>query len=96
MYIVYAFFVHYLHLIFQDPGVLFNFDGERVFFRGTVTVLSADNLAAWCVGGYKALASAFRKCQYCMVTDDNMQTEVCNYICTKLKLLNYDASFFPV
>ena len=60
--------------------MLFSLDGERVFFRGTVTVFSADNLAALYVGGYKALASSFRKCQYCMVTDDNMQTEVCNYV----------------
>ena len=41
-----------------------------------MTVFSADNLAAWAVGGYKALASAFRKCQYCMVTDTEMQREV--------------------
>ena len=41
-----------------------------------MTVFSADNLAAWAVGGYKALASAFRRCQYCMVTDTEMQREV--------------------
>ena len=45
-------------------------------FQGTLTVFSADNLAAWSVGGYKALASAFRKCQYCMATDEDMQTKV--------------------
>ena len=45
-------------------------------FRGTITVVSADNLAAWALGGYKALMSAFRKCQYCMVTDAQMQREV--------------------
>ena len=75
LHAVYDFlFIIILLLNFQDPGVLFSFDGERVFFRGTVTVFSADNLAAWYVGGYKALASSFRKCQYCMVTNDNMQT----------------------
>lgn len=52
------YFIIILLLNFQDPGVLFSFDGERVFFRGTVTVFSADNLAAWYVGGYKALASS--------------------------------------
>lgn len=51
-------------------------DGSSFSCRGTVTVFSADNLAAWAVGGYKALASAFRKCQYCMVTDVEMQIEV--------------------
>ncbi len=39
-------------------------------------MFSADNLAAWAVGGYKALASAFRKCQFCMVTDNEMQEKV--------------------
>ena len=47
-----------------------------MFFRGTVTVFSGDDLAAWAVGGYKALASAFRRCQYCMVTSVEMQQEV--------------------
>ena len=48
----------------------------QVAFCGTLTVASADNLAAWNIGGYKALASAFRKCQYCMVVDEGMQTKV--------------------
>lgn len=54
----------------------FDIDGDLCKVRGTVTVFSADNLAAWAVGGYKALASAFRKCQYCMATDEDMQREV--------------------
>lgn len=54
----------------------FEFDGRSFRCRGTVTVFSADNLAAWAVGGYKALASAFHKCQYCMATNDVMQVEV--------------------
>lgn len=58
------------------------FEGE-VHFRGTVTVFSADNLAAWAVGGFKALGSAFRKCQYCMVTDEEMQREVCSTMYTQ-------------
>ena len=65
-------------MLLQDTGVEFEFDGERESCRGTVTVFSADNLAAWSVGGYKALASAFRKCQYCMVTDEEMQIRVIN------------------
>ena len=60
----------------QEKGVQFLFDGYWVAFRGTLTVFSADNLAAWSVGGYKALASAFRKCQYRMVTAEQMQTQV--------------------
>ena len=45
-------------------------------FQGILTVFSADNLAAWSVGGYKALALAFWKCQYCMAVDEDMQTKV--------------------
>ena len=63
----------------QESGVQFLFDGVMTSFRGTITALSADNLAAWSIGGFKALASAFRKCQYCMVVDADMQTKVCIY-----------------
>lgn len=56
-------------------------------FRGTLTVLSADNLAAWNIGGFKALASAFRKCQYCMVVDEDMQTKVLIYLLCKLHVV---------
>ena len=66
----------YIIISFQSPGVEFVFDGKSAFFRGTVTVFSADNLAAWAVGGYKSLSSAFRKCQYCMVTDLGMHKKV--------------------
>ena len=56
--------------------MVFEFDNQQVSFCGTVTVVSADNLAAWFLGGFKALQSAFRKCQYCMVTMEEMQTQV--------------------
>jgi len=57
--------------------VNFEFDGHMTSFRGTLTTFSADNLAAWSIGGFKALASAFRRCQFCMVTMDDMQEKVC-------------------
>lgn len=44
--------------------------------RGTLTVFSADNLAAWAIGGFKALSSAFRRCQYCMIVESDLQTKV--------------------
>lgn len=56
---------------------MFLFDGMQVAFRGTLTIMSADNLAAWAIGGFKALASAFRKCQYCTVVNQDIQTKVC-------------------
>ena len=72
--------VHVHPTLLQEGGVNCHFDGTQMAFRGTLTVLSADNLAAWNIGGFKALASAFRKCQYCMVVDEDMQTKVCMYI----------------
>lgn len=53
-----------------------------------MTAFSADNLAAWSVGGFKALASAFRKCHYCMVTNEEMQTEVILIMTFVIILLN--------
>lgn len=56
-------------------------DGEEMEFRGTITIVSADNLAAQVLGGYKALSAAFRKCRTCMAIDVDMQT--------KITILNY-------
>ena len=44
--------------------------------RGTIATFSADNLAAWGVAGFKALQRAFRRCQYCMAVEEDMQTKV--------------------
>ena len=60
----------------QEQGVAFEFDGRKVYFHGTLTIFSANDLAAWSIGGFKALASAFRNCQFCMVTMEDMQTKV--------------------
>lgn len=66
----------------------FIIDGKKMRFQGTITVVSADNLSAQLIGGYKALNAAFRKCQNCMATNDTMQEKVrtecmsnqkCNY-----------------
>lgn len=70
----------------------FEFDGHVMAFRGTLTTVSADNLAAWNIGGFKALASAFRKCQYCMAVDDDMQTKVRMIVECKYKI-NYACYF---
>lgn len=70
---------HYRHnqfLHLQDEGVSFIVDDQHMTLRGTVTLVSADNLAAQAIGGYKALHSAFRKCRYCMAVDADMQTKV--------------------
>ena len=61
-------------------------DSTDIRLRGTITSFSADNLAAWAIGGFKALASAFRKCQYCMAVDEDMQSKVCMWMCSYLVL----------
>ena len=50
--------------------------GNVYNFKGTVSLVSADNLAAWDLGGYKCLASALRKCQFCMAVSEDMSTKV--------------------
>lgn len=60
----------------QDDGVIFVVDDHPMKLRGTITVVSADNPAAFTLGGFKNLHSAFRKCRTCMATDDDMQTKV--------------------
>ena len=65
-----------LFLAIQEQGVKFDFDGHEAYFHGTLTVFCADILAAWSIGGFKALASTFCKCQFCMVTMEKMQTKV--------------------
>ena len=54
----------------------FILNGSTQTFRGTITVVSADNLAAWDLGGYISLASAIRKCRFCMAVADDMVSKV--------------------
>ena len=56
--------------------MIFKIIGDTYKVRGTITVLSFDNLSAQLIGGYKALHAAFRKCRYCMAIDDDMQRKV--------------------
>lgn len=75
---------------YKQEGVNFDVEGTTKAFRGTITAVSADNLAAWSIGGFKALASAFRKCQYCMAVDEDIQTKVgCSTIfITNIQVIN--------
>ena len=51
-------------------------DGTEKRFRGSISVVSADNLASQELGGFKALNAALRKCRHCMTTDAEMQLKV--------------------
>ena len=45
-------------------------DGQEKTYRGTIVLGSADNLASQLIGGYKSLASAVRKCRFCLAVND--------------------------
>ncbi len=51
-------------------------NGVTRHFRGTIAAVAADNLAAWDLGGYVQLASALRKCRFCMAVKETMQSKV--------------------
>ena len=51
-------------------------DGCDKVFRGTIILGTADNLASQLLGGYKGLASALRKCHFCMAISEDMATKV--------------------
>ena len=53
-------------------GVAFKFDGELGAMRGTLFF----QLTIWVIGGFKALSSAFRHCQYCIIVETDLQIKV--------------------
>lgn len=59
---------------------MFELDGVEYRFRGSFSLLPADNLASQYLGGYKALNAALRKCRNCMAVDEDMQTQVCQVV----------------
>lgn len=60
----------------QEEGVVFQLNTTSHTFRGTLTLVTGDNLGSQFVGGYKQLASALRKCCYCMAVAEDMQQKV--------------------
>lgn len=63
-----------------------NINGREERFCGTLVTVSADNLASQQVGGYKSLASATRKCRFCMAVSDDMSTKV---LCPMYSYISY-------
>ena len=63
-------------------------DGTEMSLRGTITTFSADNKAAWGIAGFKDLGRAFRRCQYCLAVDEDLQTKVL-YMCCHVVLKCY-------
>ena len=51
-------------------------NGIEETFHGTLVIGSGDNLSSQLLGGYKSLASALRKCRFCMAVKSDMETKV--------------------
>ena len=65
-------------LFLQERG--YTFPTTQQMFYGTITFVSADNLAANLLGGCKEGSTAYRGCRHCMATLSEMKTQV--YTCT--------------
>ncbi len=63
--------------ILLGNGYPFMVNGEVRHFRGSVSIVSADNPASAALGGFKQSASAFRFCRHCMGTEQDIQSQVC-------------------
>ncbi len=63
-------------ICFQD-GITITYDGHSEIIRGTLALVSGDNLASHCLGGFKSPSGAIRKCRHCLATYSDMQTKVC-------------------
>ena len=55
-------------------------DGSSQVVKGTLSMVSGDNLASHYLGGFKAPSGALCKCRHCMATANDMQTKVQLYI----------------
>nr|CAH0100559.1 unnamed protein product [Daphnia galeata] len=58
-----------------EEGVPVTIKGKRVLVRGTLSAVIADNLGSHQIGGFKiGFAKGFRKCRFCMATDEQIQS----------------------
>lgn len=62
----------------QEKGHIFHVKGAHKVLYGTLAAVSADNLGALALGGFKESCSAYRPCRHCMCTQDSARTKVNN------------------
>ena len=62
----------------QD-GISIQCNQQSHTIKGTLTLVSGDNLASHLLGGYKAPSGALHKCRHCMATSDDMQQKVLTF-----------------
>lgn len=58
----------------QESGFTFPTSGRK--FYGTIAVITADNLAANLLGGFKEGSTAYRGCRQCTATLEDLKTRV--------------------
>ncbi|PIK38931.1 hypothetical protein BSL78_24226 [Apostichopus japonicus] len=61
----------YLTLL-ETVGLQIKVDGVTEVFRGTATMIVADNLASHGIGGFNESFSGFRICRFCMCTSQEL------------------------
>ena len=88
----------------QENGVPFIVNKVTHHFRGTISIVSADNPASAALGGFKQSASAFRFCRHCLGSEGDTQSKVIirirtfNYPITHMYMYMYGQLcivFFP-
>lgn len=58
-----------------EAGVIMTIKGKQVTVRGTLSAVIADNLGSHQIGGFKiGFSKGFRKCRFCMGTDEEIQS----------------------
>jgi hypothetical protein len=62
-----------------ERSVMLKIGNQSKMVFGTITIFTADNLASHAVGRFKiGSAWAYRKCRYCLATDEQIQTLCCD------------------
>lgn len=60
----------------MESGVTLKVCGKDSELRGTLTAVCADNLASHKIGGFKkGFSKGFRKCRFCLATENDIQTK---------------------
>jgi hypothetical protein len=57
-------------------GFEFDVYGQKRNFKGTITIILADNPASQAVGGFKESSAAFQNCRFCFDTNEDIRTNV--------------------
>ena len=65
--------------LLESVGIDFEKDGTKYNFKGTLSMVVADNLAAHGIGGFQESFNTDRFCRFCMVTKDDAKNHFRDY-----------------